>query len=381
MFDNCGSIERCLSSSPEPRQSTGWRAPPDHATVISRIPIETPAKPDYVGKIPGCRILFQTAPLAIDNKEAPMKRLRPLGVVMAMAIVLSTLAGLSQAYVGLPAPTDASGDAFPSQKHYSPYAGRDFPTQVFWGDTHLHTGMSFDAGAFGARLGPEDAYRFARGEELTSSTGLRVKLGRPLDFLVVADHSDNMGFFPRLNAGEPDMLSDPTGKKWYDMVQAGGQVAVQAAVEIITAFSQGTFPKKLESLPGSSAYRSAWEKTIDAARIFNDPGRFTAFNGYEWTSNTGGNNLHRVVIFRDGAEQARMVEPYTTIAPLGSDNPRELWKWMQRYEDKTGGRVLAIAHNGNFPTASCSLSSSPSPENRWTWNTSRRGPCGSPSTR
>ena len=105
--------------------------------------------------------------------------------------------------VGLPAPTSATGGAFPAQKHYSPYAGRNFPTQVFWGDTHLHTGMSMDAGAFGARLGPEDAYRFARGEELTSSTGLKVKLDRPLDFLVVADHSDNMGFFPRLYAGDP----------------------------------------------------------------------------------------------------------------------------------------------------------------------------------
>jgi len=106
--------------------------------------------------------------------------------------------------VGLPAPTAAAKGAFPSQKHFSPYAGRNFPTQVFWGDTHLHTGMSMDAGAFGARLGPEDAYRFARGEELTSSTGLKVKLDRPLDFLVVADHSDNMGFFPRLYAGDPE---------------------------------------------------------------------------------------------------------------------------------------------------------------------------------
>ena len=83
---------------------------------------------------------------------------------------------------------------YTGQKHYSPYAGRNFPTNVYWGDTHLHTGMSMDAGAFGARLSPEDAYRFARGEELVSSTGQRVKLSRPLDFLVVADHSDNMGF-------------------------------------------------------------------------------------------------------------------------------------------------------------------------------------------
>ncbi len=238
--------------------------------------------------------------------------------------------------------------AYTSQKHYSPYAGRNFPGQVYWGDTHLHTGMSMDAGAFGARLSPEDAYKFAQGQELTSSTGLKVKLSRPMDFLVVADHSDNMGFFPRLFAGEPELLADPTGKKWYDMVQTGGQEGVKAAVEIIIAFSQNKFPPALASLPGTKPYRSAWEQTIKAAEKYNDPGRFTAFIGYEWTSNTKGNNLHRVVIYRDGADKASRVEPYTTLPPLGSDNPRDLWKWLQNYEDKTGGEILAIAHNGNL---------------------------------
>jgi hypothetical protein len=205
-----------------------------------------------------------------------------------------------------------------------------------------------DAGAFGARLSPGDAYRFARGEEVTSSTGLQVKLARPLDFLVVADHSDNMGFFPRLYAGDRDVLKDPTGKKWYDMVQAGGQQGVQAAGEIISAFSQGTFPEALQSVPGDAEFRSTWEGIIGAAEKYNDPGRFTAFIGYEWTSTTGGYNLHRVVILRDGAMRAGLVEPYTTLKPLGSDNPRDLWKWMAAYEDKTHGRVLAIAHNGNL---------------------------------
>jgi hypothetical protein len=205
-----------------------------------------------------------------------------------------------------------------------------------------------DAGAFGARLGPSDAYRFARGEEVVSATGQRVKLSRPLDFLVVADHSDNMGFFPKLFAGDPTMLADPTGRRWYDMVQKGGQDAVKAALEIIDSFSKGTFPKALASLPGSPAYRSAWEQTIKAAEDANTPGRFTAFIGNEWTSNTGGNNLHRVVIFRDGGDRASRVEPYTTLKPLGSDNPRDLWKWMTAYEEKTGGQILAIAHNGNL---------------------------------
>ncbi|MDH4070464.1 MAG: DUF3604 domain-containing protein, partial [Ignavibacteria bacterium] len=252
-----------------------------------------------------------------------------------------------QAQDPVPPPETLEG-AFKPQKHYSPYAGRNFPTNVYWGDTHLHTGMSMDAGAFGARLTPEDAYRFARGEELTSSTGQRVRLSRPLDFLAVADHSDNMGFFPRLFSGDPEMLADPTGKRWYDMVQAGGQKGVKAAVEIIVAFSQGQFPPTLQSLPGSAAYRSAWEETIDAAEKYNEPGRFTAFIGYEWTSNTGGNNLHRVVLFRDGKQRASLVEPYTTLKPLGSDNPRDLWKQLQAYEDKSGGQVLAIGHNGNL---------------------------------
>ena len=205
-----------------------------------------------------------------------------------------------------------------------------------------------DAGAFGARLTPSDAYRFAKGEELTSSTGLPVRLSRALDFLMVADHSDNMGFFPLLYAGNPSFLADPVGQRWYDMIQAGGQEGVKVATEVIQRFSNGTFPEALWSAPGTTAYRNTWEQIIKAAEDHNEPGHFTALIGFEWTSNTGGNNLHRVVVFRDGGHKASMVEPYITVKPHGSDNPVDLWKWMQGYEDKTGGRILAIAHNGNL---------------------------------
>ncbi len=229
---------------------------------------------------------------------------------------------------------------------YSPYAGRSFPTRPFFGDTHLHTSFSFDAGAFGARLAPRDGYRFARGEEITASSGQRVKLSRPLDFLVVSDHSDNMGFFSQLLAGDPKVLAYPQGRAWYEMIQAGK--GADAALEMIIAASQGTFPKGMMSLPGTAAYRSAWRETIKAADEANDPGRFTAFIGYEWSSNTGGNNLHRNVIFRDDGTKASQVEPFITLKPYGSDDPRDLWKWMAAYEEKTGGEVLAIAHNGNL---------------------------------
>jgi hypothetical protein len=273
--------------------------------------------------------------------------MRPLIVLSTLSALLTLGAGTAIAQDPIP-PAESLEDAFKAQKHFSPYAGRNFPTHVYWGDTHLHTGLSMDAGAFGARLTPEDAYRFARGEELTSSTGQQVKLGRPLDFLVVADHSDNMGFFPRLYSGDQDMLADPTGRRWYEMIRAGGRQGVQVAVEVIQAFSDNTFPQALASLPGTPAYRDAWEEMIDAADEYNDPGKFTAFIGYEWTSNTAGNNLHRVVIFRDDGTKAAAVLPYTTLRPAGSDNPRDLWEQMQAYEDKTGGRILALAHNGNL---------------------------------
>lgn len=229
---------------------------------------------------------------------------------------------------------------------YSPYAGRNFPTRPFFGDTHLHTSVSFDAGAFGARLGPRDAYRFARGEEVTASSGQQAKLSRPLDFLVVADHSDNMGFFPKLLAGDPSVLANPDGKQWYNLMQSGK--GAEAAIDIITSFSDGTYPKELLSVPGTKTYGDTWKDMIAAAEEANEPGRFTAFIGYEWTSNTNGYNLHRNVIYRNDGTYARQVEPMVTLKPMGSDNPRDLWKWMEAYEAKTGGDVLAIAHNGNL---------------------------------
>jgi hypothetical protein len=275
--------------------------------------------------------------------------MKPRGLASTLLSALAVLTVSAAAFAGDDAGTldKAKADrAFPAKSLYSPYAGRNFPTRPLFGDTHLHTSFSMDAGAFGARLGPRDAYRLARGEEVTASSGQPVKLSRPLDFLVVADHSDNMGFFPDLFAGKPELLSDPTGRKWYDMIKSGK--GAEAAMEIIVAFSQGTFPKALMYFPGTRSYKGAWQETIAAAEHYNDPGRFTAFIGYEWTSNTGGNNLHRNIVFRDNGDKASQVEPFTVYPPYGSDNPEDLWNWMDAYEKKTGGSVLAIAHNGNL---------------------------------
>jgi hypothetical protein len=229
---------------------------------------------------------------------------------------------------------------------YSPYAERTYPTRPLFGDTHLHTGMSMDAGVWGATLKPRDAYRFARGEQVTSSTGQPVKLARPLDFLVVADHSDNMGFATDLLAGKAALLAHPKGREWHDLIQQGK--GGEAALDMIGLFSQGKFPEALMYAPGTRPYRDAWQETIDAAEEFNEPGRFTAVIGYEWTSLVKGGNMHRNVIYRDNGDRATQMVPFTQSAPLGSNNPVDLWKWMDEYEAKTGGSVLAIPHNGNL---------------------------------
>jgi len=177
--------------------------------------------------------------------------------------------------------TDDTSSLFSAGKKetYSPYAQRNFPERPLWGDTHLHTAISFDAGTFGASLLPPDAYRFAKGEEVISSTGQPVKLSRPLDFLVVADHSDNMGLFPKLQSGAPFVMASEKGRKWNAMIKAGGQEGVKAAAEIIGLFAQGKFPEELMSVPGTSIYRKTLDDTIHAAEEANYPGRFTASRG------------------------------------------------------------------------------------------------------
>ena len=235
---------------------------------------------------------------------------------------------------------EAAAHAFP-KRGFSPYAGRNYPTRVFWGDQHVHTGWSVDAGAFGATLGPEDALRFARGEQVTSSLGEPAKLSRPLDWAAVTDHSDAAGVIFEIRDGNPNLMTDPLAKRWHDMM-ASGQ-GVQAASEMIAAQSNNKVPPAMKD---PRLAMSIWEKNTAIMEKYNEPGRFTAFIGYEWTSNAGGgDNLHRNVIYRDGKDKADDMLPMTTF---DSENPEDLWKWMSKWEEKTGGSLLAIPHNGNL---------------------------------
>jgi len=222
---------------------------------------------------------------------------------------------------------------------YSPYVGQDFPDQVFFGDTHLHTSYSTDAGLIGNRLGPDAAYRFARGEEVTSSIGQPARLRRPLDFLVVSDHAENLGLAPMIAEENKNLLKTEFGRQITALAKGPNPSAAYAL------WGKGMSARKDPLAGEEELTRSIWEKITAAAEKYNEPGRFTALIGFEWTSSPGGNNLHRNVIFRDGKKLADQVLPFSNY---DSQDPEDLWAYMTAYEKKTGGKVLAIPHNGNL---------------------------------
>jgi hypothetical protein len=258
------------------------------------------------------------------------------------------------AVAALTAPAMAQTDISPGkdevaepQRIYSPYVERtatdaNFAEGLYWGDTHLHTRYSTDAGMIGNKLGPEEAYRFAKGEEVMTSSGQRARLIRPLDFLVVSDHAENLGLAPMIAEANPELLKSEWGRKFYDMVKAG------RGYEAFRLWGEKGLALNKDLIDNPKVMRTVWERQIEAAEKHNDPGHFTALIGFEWSSlNTMQypSNLHRVVIFKDDGDKPARVLPFSTF---DSYDPERLWEYMAAYEEKTGGTVLAIPHNGNL---------------------------------
>ena len=231
------------------------------------------------------------------------------------------------------------GDVSAETPQFSPYAGRDYPTRVFFGETHLHMAVSVDAGTMN-RVGQEDAFRFARGEEITTTHGLKARLSRPLDFIAVTDHAEMYGLMPRLLKGDPTVLSSEAGKRWYTELTSGDQArAFATAMEIVGSLSHEDPPIEAEQL-----VRDAWQEYTALADRYNDPGHFTTIIAYEYTTQ-GGNNLHRNVLFRGDASVANQTRPFSQY---DSQNPEDLWRALSEFEQRTGTQVLAIPHNGNL---------------------------------
>ena len=252
--------------------------------------------------------------------EREITRLAPVRVpaMLAAALIVSLTLSLS---------TTARAQTSPQSANYSPYADRRYPTRVYWGDQHLHTSHSPDAGLVGDRLGPEEAFRFARGEQLRSSTGQLVRLERPYDWLVVSDHAEYLGLPQAFQKRDPDILKTQSGKSWAEALKEGGEKGYDAFVQMT-----GEFADAKPSIPSKALtplYRRIWNRTVDAAERHNKPGVFTAFTGFEWTQSIKGNNLHRIVVFRDGADRTKQILPFSEF---DSANPEDLWKYLADYE-------------------------------------------------
>ena len=213
----------------------------------------------------------------------------------------------------------------------------------------MHTSNSIDAFGFGVRLGPEEALRFAKGEEVTATRGLKAKLKRPLDFLVIADHAEGLGATRRLFEA-PRLavkLRNPDLLRWYDMMHESPEGSLKVTAEIIDGAASGDLPESLRDPEANKeSTKKVWNDHTGIVERHNEPGKFTAFMGFEYSLLPQGNNLHRVVVFRDGKEKADQVLPFGSTVPDAA--PEQLWDYMASYEKATGGKILAIPHNSNL---------------------------------
>jgi hypothetical protein len=233
------------------------------------------------------------------------------------ALVLASGSALGQEW------TPQKDQQLEKQKSYSPYVDDHYPQRVYFGDTHHHSSFSVDAGMFGNTLGPDQSFRFARGEEVVST-----------------DHGEYLGIADLLVKGDPQLLTTEAGKEWYAAMQEGGDAAWLTAVGMMDDFTTGN-----ERVKDPKLKRTVWEGVVDIASKYNEPGVFTAFNGYEYSPAPNGDNLHRVVIFRDGPDRVKQVLPFSAFDSI---DPEDLWTFMAKYEEKTGGQILAIPHNPNI---------------------------------
>lgn len=267
--------------------------------------------------------------------------MRKQWIALGVAVV-AALAGGAAWHAGMFAPRATAAQQGNGE---GTIALAEYPDRVYWGDTHLHTDNSVDAFGFGVRIGPEEALRFARGETVQATTGADARLARPLDFLVIADHSDALGATKRLMNAPRALVRDPTLRRWQAMLREGGQQSQRAVAELITAAANDRIPEALRDPERQrQGTMDIWQENLRLVDLFNEPGRFTAFAGFEWTLMPDGNNLHRVVMFRDGAPTIGDTLPFPGI----DSEVTQLWDYLEAYEKGTGGQALAIPHNSNL---------------------------------
>lgn len=206
--------------------------------------------------------------------------------------------------------------------------------QVFFGDLHVHTAYSNDAFGYSNDRTPDAAYRYAKGEPVTSTGGMSIQLRTPLDFLAVTDHAEYLGMFTAMAQPQHPLNATELGQQ---ASSADVDVRYEAFGAFIRALRTGDVPTGFVD-PANTL--SVWQKIVETADVHNEPGRFTAFAGYEWTATVQGANLHRNVIFEGSAD---LPLPF---AATDSRNPEDLWTWLERQRMR-GVDAIAIPHNAN----------------------------------
>ena len=220
---------------------------------------------------------------------------------------------------------------------YSPNPDSD-RTQLYWGDLHLHTSNSADAYTMGSRITPETAYRFARGEVVQAGNGMSVRPRYRHDFLAISDHAEYLSVYRLLDAEDSRLKGWALGDDWLKLLRS------DRMGELTMAFSDAFQNPTPEKMTPPAVVSAAWQDAVATADRHNKPHLFTAFPAYEWTSTISGDNLHRVVLYREGRGYADKIVPFSS---QDSNDPEDLWNAMAYYESLTAGSTLAIPHNSN----------------------------------
>ena len=212
------------------------------------------------------------------------------------------------------------------------------PTQLFFGDTHVHTSASLDAHRLRNRTAsPDTAYRYAKGLPVVHPYHrARIQLTAPLDFLVVADHAEYLGVVPRILAGDPRVAASPTAQGFLALVSQGRE---DEAYAVLAGQLEAGQPDPVLVAP--ELRRAAWSEIAEAAERHYEPGRFTTLLGWEWSAAPDGARLHRVVILREGRELASRFLPFSA---LDGARPEDLWAWLDATSTATGASFLVIPH-------------------------------------
>jgi hypothetical protein len=272
-------------------------------------------------------------------KLRELGRARALSVTLALAAIAAAGAAMcaneAPAKAAAPAAKAAAARSAAPAAKGAHLSGYNPERNAYFGDLHVHTGLSFDAYIFNVRATPDDAYSFARGGTIGHASGFNIRRsGGPLDFTAVTDHSEYLGSMREANDPNRPLSKHPLVQGLF----SPDPKAIRAAFDKVVGLSHANKMPKEFSAPDVAG--RAWSEIQEAAARNNDPGRFTTFVAYEYTSAPDGRNLHRNVIFRTAKAPAL---PYTSLV---SNDPENLWKTMDAWRAK-GIDVLSISHNGN----------------------------------